>query len=90
MPTTATETIESLASREYKFGFSTDIEQDQLPAGLDEDVIRVISAKKEEPEFMLEWRLHPVAAAGGDLGRGGDRRARRPDRRHRVHRRDTQ
>jgi Fe-S cluster assembly protein SufB len=57
MPTTATDTIERLAQREYKFGFSTDIEQDSVPPGLDEDVIRVISAKKEEPEFMLEWRL---------------------------------
>ena len=57
MPTTATDTIERLAQREYKFGFSTDIEQDTVPPGLDEDVIRLISAKKEEPEFMLEWRL---------------------------------
>ncbi|HVR29523.1 MAG TPA: Fe-S cluster assembly protein SufB [Thermoanaerobaculia bacterium] len=57
MPTTATDTIERLAQREYKFGFSTDIEHDQLPPGLNEDVIRVISAKKAEPEFMLEWRL---------------------------------
>jgi Fe-S cluster assembly protein SufB len=57
MPTTATDTIEQLARREYKFGFSTDIEHDQVPPGLDEDVIRVISAKKDEPEFMLEWRL---------------------------------
>jgi Fe-S cluster assembly protein SufB len=58
MPTTATETIERLAQREYKFGFSTDIEHDQVPPGLSEDVIRVISAKKDEPEFMLEWRLN--------------------------------
>jgi Fe-S cluster assembly protein SufB len=57
MPTTATDTIERLAQREYKFGFSTDIEHDQVPPGLDEGVIRVISAKKDEPEFMLEWRL---------------------------------
>jgi Fe-S cluster assembly protein SufB len=57
MPTTATDTIERLAQREYKFGFSTDIEQDTVPPGLDEDVIRLISAKKDEPEFMLEWRL---------------------------------
>jgi len=57
MPITATDTIEQLAQREYKFGFSTDIEQDSVPPGLDEDTIRVISAKKDEPEFMLEWRL---------------------------------
>ncbi len=50
-------TIESLANREYQWGFVTDIAQDSVPAGLNEDVIRVISAKKREPEFMLDWRL---------------------------------
>jgi len=55
--TTASDAIERLANREYKFGFFTDIEQDTLPPGLDEDVIRFISAKKKEPEWMLEWRL---------------------------------
>lgn len=49
--------IEQLLKREYKYGFSTDIEQEILPPGLNEDVIRVISAKKREPEFMLNWRL---------------------------------
>lgn len=44
-------------SSEYRWGFTTDIEQEVVPAGLDEDVIRLISAKKNEPEFMLEWRL---------------------------------
>src|SRR5579871_3587587 len=56
MPTEV-ETIESLATREYKWGFVTDIGEDTVPAGLNEDVIRVISAKKQEPAFMLEWRL---------------------------------
>ena len=56
MPT-ATETIERLAKRDYEFGFVTDIEQDTVPPGLDEDVVRLISAKKNEPEWMLEWRL---------------------------------
>lgn len=42
---------------EYRWGFTTDIEQEVAPAGLNEDVIRLISAKKQEPEFMLEWRL---------------------------------
>ena len=42
---------------EYRWGFVTDIEQETVPAGLDEAVIRLISAKKKEPEFMLEWRL---------------------------------
>ena len=55
--TTATSTIQELANREYKHGFVTDIEVDAVPRGLSEDIIRVISAKKKEPEFMLEWRL---------------------------------
>src|SRR5438552_5539950 len=55
--TTATSTIQELANREYKDGFFTDVETDTLPRGLDEDVIRTISAKKNEPPFMLEWRL---------------------------------
>ena len=42
---------------DYRWGFTTDIEQEVVPAGLNEDVIRLISAKKNEPEFMLEWRL---------------------------------
>src|SRR6059058_4333771 len=49
--------IESLISREYEAGFVTDIESDTLPPGLSEDVVRAISAKKEEPAFMVEWRL---------------------------------
>ena len=52
-----TETIEQLAEREYEWGFVTDIESESLPPGLNEDVIRWISAKKKEPEFLLEWRL---------------------------------
>jgi Fe-S cluster assembly protein SufB len=55
--TTQPKTIEEIARAEYKAGFVTDIEQETVPAGLDEDVIRLISAKKGEPEFMLEWRL---------------------------------
>src|SRR3954467_14382480 len=51
------DTIRDLAEREYKWGFITDIEEERIPKGLSEDVIRVISAKKQEPEFMLEWRL---------------------------------
>jgi Fe-S cluster assembly protein SufB len=56
MSTTA-KTLEALANREYKWGFVSDIEADALPPGLTEDVVRAISAKKNEPEFMLEWRL---------------------------------
>jgi len=54
---TETEYLESIANKEYKYGFTTDIEAETLPPGLNEDVIRAISAKKEEPEWMLEWRL---------------------------------
>ncbi|MEY2429937.1 MAG: Fe-S cluster assembly protein SufB [Verrucomicrobiota bacterium] len=54
---TATETIEGLVQQEYKYGFVTDVEADSAPPGLNEDIVRLISAKKKEPEFMLEWRL---------------------------------
>ena len=50
-------TIESLANREYKWGFVSNIEANSVPAGLNEDRIRLISAKKNEPEFLLDWRL---------------------------------
>jgi Fe-S cluster assembly protein SufB len=56
MPT-ENNTIESLATREYKYGFVTEIEADVAPRGLNEDIIRLISAKKNEPQFVLEWRL---------------------------------
>src|SRR3569833_876874 len=49
--------IESLISREYEAGFVTEIAADTLPPGLSEDVVRAISAKKNEPAFMLDWRL---------------------------------
>jgi Fe-S cluster assembly protein SufB len=49
--------VESLVNKEYKYGFVTDIESDVTPKGLSEDVIRLISAKKQEPEWLLEWRL---------------------------------
>jgi Fe-S cluster assembly protein SufB len=51
------EILEEYAAQEYKWGFVTDIEADQAPPGLDEGTIRFISAKKKEPEWMLEWRL---------------------------------
>jgi len=50
-------TIRDLAEREYKWGFITDIEEERVPKGLNEDIIRLISGKKQEPEFMLQWRL---------------------------------
>ena len=52
-----TKKIEAVTSQEYKYGFVTDIESDTLPPGLNEDVVRAISARKKEPEFLLEWRL---------------------------------
>jgi Fe-S cluster assembly protein SufB len=52
-----TDSIRELAQREYKWGFVTDIGEDKAPKGLNESIIRFISAKKNEPEFMLEWRL---------------------------------
>ncbi len=56
------ERIEQLASEEYKFGFVTDIEQETLPPGLDEDVIRHISKIKNEPQWLLDYRLKAYAA----------------------------
>ena len=49
--------IEQLVSREYQYGFVTDIEADTIPRGLSEETVRLISAKKNEPEWLLEWRL---------------------------------
>ncbi|MBT8392414.1 MAG: Fe-S cluster assembly protein SufB, partial [Ignavibacteria bacterium] len=57
MSSTEVSKIEELAGKEYKYGFVTDIESDSLPIGLNEDIIRQLSAIKKEPEFMLEWRL---------------------------------
>ena len=54
---TNTDTIRNLAQQDYKWGFVTEIEEERIPKGLNEDVIRLISAKKNEPEFMREWRL---------------------------------
>ncbi len=52
-----TDSVESLVEREYEWGFVTDIESDTVPPGLNEDVIRLISAKKQEPDWLTEWRL---------------------------------
>jgi Fe-S cluster assembly protein SufB len=54
---TATETIEQFANKDYEWGFVTDVESETIPKGLNEDIIRLLSAKKHEPAFMLEWRL---------------------------------
>src|SRR5690554_1814349 len=57
MSTKDDELLNELAVQEYKYGFTTDIEMDVAPAGLNEDTIRFISAKKNEPDWLLEWRL---------------------------------
>jgi Fe-S cluster assembly protein SufB len=57
MPDNSEELLNEVTTSEYKYGFITDIEQEYAPKGLNEDIVRFISAKKEEPEFMLEWRL---------------------------------
>jgi Fe-S cluster assembly protein SufB len=49
--------IEALANREYKYGFVTEIESETVPRGLNEDIVRTISEKKNEPQWMLDWRL---------------------------------
>src|SRR5512144_42108 len=54
---TETNRIEELANQEYKYGFVTDIESETAPRGLSEDIIRFISTRKNEPGWLLEWRL---------------------------------
>ena len=49
--------IDSAISQEYEYGFTTDIDQEKIPPGLNEDVIKIISSKKQEPEWLLDWRL---------------------------------
>jgi len=53
-------TIRGLTEQEYKWGFVTDVEEDRVPKGLNEDIVRLISERKGEPEFMLEWRLRAL------------------------------
>lgn len=56
------EAVEKLGQSSYKWGFETDIDMDLAPKGLNEDTIRLISARKEEPEWLLEWRLAAFSA----------------------------
>ena len=58
--TESTTDLEQLVSRQYQHGFVTDIESETVPPGLDEDVVRLISRKKGEPEFLLQWRLRAL------------------------------
>jgi Fe-S cluster assembly protein SufB len=57
MPTDTDAVLDEVAQREYKYGFVTDIEADTIPPGLNEEVVRLISAKKDEPDWLLYWRL---------------------------------
>ena len=54
--------LSELTSSEYKYGFTTDIESDTIPKGLSEEVVRIISAKKNEPQWMLDYRLKAYKA----------------------------
>jgi len=58
---TALDTVQGYTGAQYKYGFYTDIESDRAPKGLNEEVIRFISAKKGEPEWMVDWRLKALA-----------------------------
>ena len=62
MSTTTEATIQELAAQKYKYGFTTDIEMEEFPKGLSPDIVRLISAKKGEPEWLLEWRLKAYEA----------------------------
>ena len=55
------EGVRSLEADKYKYGFDSDIEQEFAPKGLNEDIVRFISAKKDEPQWLLEWRLEAYA-----------------------------
>jgi Fe-S cluster assembly protein SufB len=59
---TATQTIEELATKQYKYGFVTEIESESIPRGLNEEIVRLISEKKKEPAWLLEWRLKAYRA----------------------------
>ncbi len=56
------DTVRDVTEASYKWGFESQIEQEIIPKGLDEDVVRLISAKKEEPAWLLEWRLKAYRA----------------------------
>ncbi len=84
--TATTKVFEDLAAQDYKYGFVTDVEQDIVPKGLNEDVVRLISAKKNEPEWLLEWRLKAFRALADDEGADAGRTSttRRSTTRHQL------
>ena len=67
-----TETIETISAlgERYKYGWTSDIEMDFAPKGLNEDIVRLISARKEEPEWLTEWRLKAFPPPPGTPGMG--------------------
>jgi Fe-S cluster assembly protein SufB len=60
------ETVQAMAGK-YKYGWETEIEMDYAPKGLNEDIVRLISEKKGEPEWMLDWRLEAYRALAGKM-----------------------
>ena len=70
----STATQELLANREYKYGFTTDIETETIPKGLSEDVVRLISSKKNEPQWLLGFSSESVSslAENGTAGQLGE------------------
>ena len=62
---------EELKTKEYEYGFYTDIESDTFPNGLNEDIVRAISLKKEEPQWMTEWRFEAFELEANDGTRMG-------------------
>ena len=70
--------LDEVAEPEYKYGFVTDIEADTIPPGLNEEVVRLISAKKKEPDWLLDWRLkayrHWLTLEGPNSEPAGSRR----------------
>lgn len=63
--------IGDVTEGEYKYGFVTDVETDVIPVGLSEEVVRLISQKKNEPEWLLEFRLKPIATGSRSPLRSG-------------------
>ena len=59
---TGANATEELVNREYKYGFVTEIETDTVPRGLKKDIVRLVSAKENEPSLMVDWRLRVATA----------------------------
>ena len=62
------EILEGLAEKEYEHGFVTDVEQEFIPKGINEDVIRLISSKKDEPQWLLDFRLDALLCGSQENG----------------------